>query len=251
MDPNIIDMSPFIQDNRHPTIREVEAYWQGLRAGRLVPRRSEVDPRGIERALENAFILERIAPGLARLRIAGSHLSDLMGMEVRGMPISSFFDPEARNICGDVLEQVFDGPATAEMTLSAERGIGKPAIDAKMILLPMRSDLGDVSRILGCLSTQGAIGRTPRRFSITAQRVTSLTETVRLAPFAEDDPAHTPAAARSYVPVTEEPRRGGMAEAASPFAGHPAVSRDDTGSRNDVAARPTRVPYLRVISSND
>ena len=38
---NIIDMSAFLQDNRHPAIREVEGYWQALRAGRLVPRRSD------------------------------------------------------------------------------------------------------------------------------------------------------------------------------------------------------------------
>lgn len=173
---NIIDMSAFLQDSRHPAIREVEAYWQALRAGRLVPRRSEVDPRGIERALEFAFILERIAPGIARLRIAGSHLSDLMGMEVRGMPVSALFTPEGRNLCGEVLEQVFEDPATAELTLEAERGIGKPAIDAKMLLLPMKSDLGDISRALGVFSTQGAIGRTPRRFEITGQRVSRLLE---------------------------------------------------------------------------
>ena len=57
-----------------------------------MPRRAEIDPRGIENALEYAFILERIAPGMARIRLAGIHLSDLMGMEVRGMPLTSFID---------------------------------------------------------------------------------------------------------------------------------------------------------------
>ena len=51
---NIIDMSAFLQDNRHPAIREVEGYWQALRAGRLVPRRSEVDPR-VRTLLEQAW----------------------------------------------------------------------------------------------------------------------------------------------------------------------------------------------------
>ena len=47
-------------------IAEVEAYWEALRGVRMMPLRSEIDPRGIERALDHTFILERIAPGLAR-----------------------------------------------------------------------------------------------------------------------------------------------------------------------------------------
>ncbi len=214
---NIIDMSPFIQDHRYPAIREVEGYWQGLRGGRLVPRRSEIDPRGIERALEFAFIIERIAPGIARLRIAGSHLSDLMGMEVRGMPLSAFFAPSARSEAGDLIEQVFRGPATAELTLSAERGIGKPAIDARMILLPMKSDLGDMSRALGCLSTHGAIGRSPRRFEISGTIVKRLIhdDGVNLATPGEPAPsAHAdPAPSEAPDPATatagfNDPRAG-------------------------------------------
>ena len=63
-----------------------------------MPLRSEIDPRGLKGALEYCFVLERIAPGLARLRVAGSHLGDLMGMEVRGMPITAFYDENGRLI---------------------------------------------------------------------------------------------------------------------------------------------------------
>lgn len=194
-DPNIIDMSPFLRDTRHPAIREVEAYWQALRGARLVPRRAEVDPRGIERALEYAFILERIAPGLARLRIAGSHLGELLGMEVRGMPLSAFFTPDARSLCCTVLEEVFDAPATAELTLTAEGGIGKPALEGKLLLLPMKSDLNDVSRALGCFSTRGGIGRAPRRFDIAAHRINPL----RAGPEDPDDPRAAPPAAAGFA----------------------------------------------------
>ncbi len=76
---NVITMSGYQQETRFRALSQVEAYWEGLRQGRDVPMRSDIDPRGIEDALEYAFILERIAPGLARLRVAGSHLSDVMG----------------------------------------------------------------------------------------------------------------------------------------------------------------------------
>ncbi|MCB2111761.1 MAG: PAS domain-containing protein, partial [Rhodobacteraceae bacterium] len=78
---------PFAQTRscmRFHSISVVRAYWEALRAGREVPYRSEIDPRGIESALEHTFVLERIAPRIARFRLAGVHLCDLMGMEVRG-----------------------------------------------------------------------------------------------------------------------------------------------------------------------
>lgn len=163
---NVVVMNRFQDDNRFSAIQQILGYWEALRGERMLPKRSELDPRGIENALENAFVLERIAPGIARLRIAGSHLSDLMGMEVRGMPISSFFAPTAREALNTVMEEAFEDPAVVEMAMVAERGLGKPALEARMLLLPMTSDSGDVSRILGCLVAKGEIGRHPRRFDI-------------------------------------------------------------------------------------
>ena len=163
---NVISMSGYRGDTGFRTLSEVEAYWEGLRRGRVVPKRSDIDPRGIENALEYAFILEKIAPGLARLRIAGMHLSDLMGMEVRGMPVTSFIPPAGRAAFSETLDQVMTTPAVAKLHLVAEDGIGKPPLEGRMLLLPLESDFGDISRVLGCFETRGPIGRAPRRFNI-------------------------------------------------------------------------------------
>jgi len=159
-------MAGYKNETLFPEINEVEAYWQALRMGRIVPQRSEVDPRGIERALTNTFILERIAPGMARVRLTGSHLNDLLGMEVRGMPFTAFFTSTARKTVTEAMEAVFSGPQIAKLSLVAERRIGKPSLDAKLILLPLRSDMGEISRIMGCFVTNGTIGRAPRRFNV-------------------------------------------------------------------------------------
>ncbi len=217
-DRKVVNMTQFASSARFQPIKEVEAYWQAIRAGRLVPRRSDIDPRGIERALEFAFVAERIATGLGRLRIAGSHLTDLLGMEVRGMPLTAFFATNSRPVITDTLEQVFADPAMAEITLTGERGIGKPALDGRMILLPLKSDLGDISRVLGCLVTSGSVGRAPRRFEITDTRVTPLLGDARLPEPVPQDPA-------PRVP-------SGLAEAPATF---------DPGPR----------PYLRVVRRED
>ena len=52
-------------------VAELRSYWDGLRQGRAVPMRTDVQPAGIGRGLDFAFILERIAPGAARFRLAG------------------------------------------------------------------------------------------------------------------------------------------------------------------------------------
>ncbi len=168
---NVVMMKEFQAAMSFPLIKEVEAYWDGLRNGRPVPKRSEIDPRGIERALENAFIIERIAPGMARFRLAGMHLNDMMGMETRGMPFTSFFTAEGRKDASKVLEAVFDNPAIAEISVTAETGIGKPELHGRLIILPLKSDLGDVSRALGVFATEGEIGRAPRRFTITERNM--------------------------------------------------------------------------------
>jgi hypothetical protein len=161
-----VSLAQYLGETKFAHITAIETYWQKLCGSRLVPLRSDIDPRAIEDALEYTFIIERIAPGLARFRLAGMHLNDLMGMEVRGMPLTSLLVPSARRTIGDVLESVFQSPGIAELDLKAERGIGKPNLDARMLLLPLKSDLGDISRALGCLETLGPLGRAPRRFEL-------------------------------------------------------------------------------------
>jgi hypothetical protein len=186
-------------DGRCAPIAELHAYWEALRNGRAVPLRAEIDPRGIERALEYAFILERLAPQVARFRLAGMHLSDLMGMEVRGMPVTAFFAPAGRAAAARALEEVFVRPAIAELTLSADSGLGRPPLGARMILLPLQSDLGDVSRAIGCLVADGAVGRAPRRFEIARATV-------------------TPVEAGKPVPGPRHLAISGFAEPPAPFA---------------------------------
>ncbi|MEI4486308.1 PAS domain-containing protein [Frigidibacter sp. MR17.14] len=153
-------------------IENVRSYWRSLCGDRPVPARSEVDPRALQGALDNAFILERIAPSVARFRVAGAHLTDLIGMEVRGMPLTALFAPRARQQVTMRLEEAFSRPAILDLTLAAETGFGKPEMTGHLMVLPLASDLGDVSRALGVFWSEGTIGRTPRRFEVTSERLT-------------------------------------------------------------------------------
>lgn len=172
----IVAMDRFDSGRSLSPIRQAEAYWTALLDGNGVPMRSQIDPRGLENILEYTFILERIAPGLARFRLAGSHLNKLAGMEVRGMPLTAFFDPEARKTATNALEQVFANPALAELDMVSSGAFGRARMQARMLLLPLKSDLGDVSRVMGVMVSDGAIGTTPRRFSIEDTRIKLVSE---------------------------------------------------------------------------
>ena len=138
IDADIIRISRFQRLNmRFALNNEVEAYWDGLRDGRPMPARSEIDPRGIERALRHTFILERVAPAVARFRLAGQHLNALMGMDVRGMPISAMITAGGRPDLARHIATLFDGTAALRLDLHARGTLRKPTLDAEMLLLPL------------------------------------------------------------------------------------------------------------------
>ena len=168
-DQTVVSLADFREQTQQGPLGQIEAYWEGLRKGRIMPSRGEVDPRGISGVLEHAFILERVARGIGRFRLAGMHLNDVMGMEVRGMPLTALILPESRDAMNEALATVFDEPAIVRLSLTSDTGLGRAQMDAKIILLPLRSDLGDVSRVLGGFVANGKIGRAPRRFAITSE----------------------------------------------------------------------------------
>lgn len=190
----VIRMASFREARRFRAVGLVENYWHALRGGRPVPARAEIDPRGIEDALEYAFILERIAPRQGRLRIAGRHLSDLAGAEARGLPLSALFAGAAQETLGGAVEAVMDRPSIARLALEAQPGFGRPTLAGRLLMLPLLSDANEVSRVLGCLETEGRIGRAPRQFTI--------------AEVALRDIAAAPKPARAPAPGLAEPGRG-------------------------------------------
>lgn len=253
-DNNVISLMPRRSEMNYPAIAQVEAYWDGLRNGRAVPARSEIDPRGMNDALEYAFILERIAAGVARFRLAGMHLTDLMGMEVRGMPLTSMFTPDSRVKISAAMEQVFEGPEIVQISLRGERGMGRGAMDAQLLLCPMKSDLGDVNRVLGCLQSRGDIGRQPRRFEVLeiTHRPILVDPNARATSAPVAGAALTP---RPAQPAPEKPKTRrvppGFAEAKRAFdtsGGY--EGRKEKGQDTDKKPSDKR-PSLRLVCDNE
>ncbi len=198
---------------------QVRAYWEGLRDDNVIPQRSQINPRGIEQVLSSTFLIERVAPGVARFRIAGMDFSDVMGIEVRAMPISAIFMPTSRAELTKKLEQVFAGPAMMTLDVLAAAGLGRPALTARLMILPLRDGAGQVTMALGCINLKGSIGRSPRRFDIAGCTLSPLAPIAPFTPRTEFAP--------QMVAKTEQPV---FAEDAAEFEAGPKVK-----------------PFLRVV----
>ncbi len=152
----------------NPVITSLVRYWDGLRNGDDVPRRTDVDPRGFKDALPYSFILEQVKPGAVRFRLAGQHLTQLMGMDVRGMPLRSLFELSDRKRLMEHVDSVFQAPCSLDAELVSDAQ-GRMPLEGRMTLLPLKGTDGEVTKALGILVTDGMIGLPPRRFRIRKQ----------------------------------------------------------------------------------
>lgn len=208
-------------------LAQMRAYWEGLRVAGAIPARSQIDPRGIADILSRAFLLERIAPGMAQFRIGGMDLAALMGMEARGLPFSNLFGPASRAQLANKIESMFHTPAILIMDLTAERGLVRPALSAQILILPLCDDRGTISMALGCLSIQAKTGRMHRRFDLVGATLTPL-----VTPQADRHRAKTTSAREQKPVMAQRPAERAFAEAASRF---------------DFGPQSGAHPYLRVV----
>lgn len=80
---------------RHRSTEALFRYWERMRGDRPAPRRTEIDPRAIARALGDVFLLEGPAEDF-RFRLAGSRIVEALGRSVTGLPYEEIWSIRAR-----------------------------------------------------------------------------------------------------------------------------------------------------------
>ena len=69
---------------QQPTSRQLYAYWDRVRNGRVAPRRFEIEPAKIATILPETFIVEDAGMLGYRFRLAGTKICEHFGRELRG-----------------------------------------------------------------------------------------------------------------------------------------------------------------------
>ena len=112
-------------------------------------------------------ILSMLEPGDVVID-CGANLGAVAGpLADTGATVHAFEpDPYTFGRLSEALGGLFRGEQILDLWLEAERGIGRPPLMARMLLLPLIGSHGEPDLALGCFCTKGDVGRAPRRFTI-------------------------------------------------------------------------------------
>jgi len=124
------------------------SYWNGVRVGRLAPRRLEIDPATIAPLLADTFMLERVHDDSFQYRLAGTRVCDTLGGELRGQGFLQDFHENDRATLTYALRELSQWGAVVRL---ATLGIAdaRHTIDIESILLPLAHAGESITRILG------------------------------------------------------------------------------------------------------
>ena len=219
---------------KHAGTRRLFEYWTDLTGARSAPYRSEVTAASLGRDVAaNAFVLENLGDGNIRFRVAGSNLRDLFGLDPRGMSALSVFVEEHKAKFHALVEAVLERPCLGLGACAAINPIGDEW-PVELLIAPLRSDFGELNRVLGSFHVIGAPPAEPalRRCRITA--------------------AHT---LRLEMEATElDAPLAGFAEERSPFDRRSGLKAIDGGLRGDAADKRSggerRQGHLRVVTED-
>jgi hypothetical protein len=133
------------------TSRQLYAYWDRVRNGRVAPRRFEIEPSGIAGVLPETFIAEGGGRLGYRFRLAGTRICEQFGRELRGADLLSLWDKADRDAVSSLLHTVFSDAAVGYGRFHAYSCANRQA-SFEFVLLPLIHTGEIVNRILGAIT---------------------------------------------------------------------------------------------------
>jgi hypothetical protein len=131
--------------------QQLYGYWNELRAGRLAPRRFEVEPSSIASLLPDTFILEREDRHQYMFRLAGTRICESFDREFRGYNLLDLWTQEDREVMVRLLEGVSrDGGVGLAGVMTDS--LTPHAAAFELLLLPLLHTGQSISRILGAFA---------------------------------------------------------------------------------------------------
>lgn len=142
----------------------LERYWASLTRPGRVADRSDIDPAALGGLIEDCLMLERVAPGVARIRVAGQRVAALTGPDPRGLALGALFDAGSRADLAALTEAAFATPAIVEFPLRSGGDPWQHCLEGRLLILPSRDGFGRINRALAALVLSGRRGQGARRF---------------------------------------------------------------------------------------
>lgn len=142
---------------KHPTSRELYAYWDKQRGTRLAPERADIEPSAIRHVLGDTFVLS--ADGIANhpFRLAGTRLCALFGRELKGESFVKLWERSGQTAMRELLAVVMEektGAVASAMGATSDDSV--LAVNLELILLPLAHHSRGEARVLGALAPMTA-----------------------------------------------------------------------------------------------
>ena len=126
-------------------------YWNELRAGRVAPRRLEVEPSRIAGILSETFMLERVNASNYQYRLAGTRLCELFGAELRCSNFLAGWQDADDAVLAQKLALICEQGAVITLAIETT-GAPRHALEFEAILLPLIHTGNSINRIIGAMS---------------------------------------------------------------------------------------------------
>lgn len=136
---------------QQPTSRQLYAYWDKIRNGRMAPRRFEIEPAKIAGLLRETFIAECTGLLAFRFRLAGTRVCQQFGRELRGVDFLSLWSVHDRNAVASQVRNIINDGAVGHGVFLAKTDTGRQAA-FEYLLLPLIHTGPSINRILGAIT---------------------------------------------------------------------------------------------------
>lgn len=136
---------------QQPTSRQLYAYWDRVRNGRVAPRRFEIEPAQIANILPETFIAEGAGLLGYRFRLAGTKICEQFGRELRGADLLGLWEEPDRIAIASLLRNVFTDAAVGYGRFRAYASNNRQA-SFEFIILPLIHTGETINRTLGAIT---------------------------------------------------------------------------------------------------
>jgi len=142
---------------KHPSNRDLYAYWNERRGNRLAPERADIEPSAIRHVLGDTFVLA--ADGVAHypFRLAGTRLCALHGRELKGESFIKLWERTGQTAMRELLAVVMEEKSGVVASVSASTADDSIlSVNLEMLLLPLSHESRSEARVLGALAPMTA-----------------------------------------------------------------------------------------------
>jgi hypothetical protein len=138
---------------KHPSNRELFAYWNERRGDRLAPERADIEPSAIRQVLGDTFVLAADGVTHHPFRLAGTRLCALFGRELKGESFIRLWERSGQTAMRELLCVVMDEKAGVVASVTASTAHDSVlAVNLELLLLPLSHQSRAEARILGAMA---------------------------------------------------------------------------------------------------